>query len=85
MLIFLLSEPLPPPPSPCGQFAPAYTFVNGHSGSFGECSKIGKNFICPVTCDDADLEPTIAQVVCKAAKKGKFGFFPTKESIKCQG
>ena len=77
----LFSEP---PPSPCGHFAPAYNFVVGHSGSFGDCKKDGKNFVCPVTCDNAEFEPTMNQVVCKAAKKGKFAFFPSKGSIKCE-
>ncbi|CAG5098334.1 Oidioi.mRNA.OKI2018_I69.XSR.g15574.t1.cds [Oikopleura dioica] len=75
---------LAPPPTKCGQFAPSISFQSGSSGSIGDCRQVGKNQVCKVQCDDETLAPSIDEVQCRAAKKGKFSFFPRTAKISCK-
>jgi len=74
-----------PPPTPCGHFAPKYVFAKGNLGSISSsCKKVGKNTVCPVTCKDPTKTPSMTQVVCKAARRGKFAFSPPTGVITCK-
>jgi len=73
-----------PPPTKCGHFARSFSFAQGSSGSIGDCRQVGKNKVCKVTCDDEELVPSLDEVQCRAAKKGKFNFFPKMAKISCQ-
>lgn len=72
-----------PPPTKCGHFASSFTFEKGSSGSIGDCRQVGKNQVCKVTCDE-ELAPSLEEIQCRAAKKGKFNFFPKIAKISCK-
>ena len=74
-----------PTDTACGNLAPRFRFAAGHSGNI-ECSQVNRLEICKVTCAEPGLSPSLPQVLCKPAKKGKTMFVPPKAApITCEG